>query len=176
MQIYKHTQTLAHLEEIANTHTHAHISLWLQQCWSQSIYSLGNVTAKAKTTARAVVTSPSMEILLMYAEPGVNTKGELGILVAIIGRQDPTQYLMHSNIGGKLTIILWFSKYSPFEFQTKTSQNIAKFLTLWFSFLKSLMQNVISWSRSQKGVWSLQGWRGGRKELHFSGEIQRTKV
>lgn len=30
-----------------------------------------------------------MEIFLMYAEPGVNTNGEIGILVAIIGSQDP---------------------------------------------------------------------------------------
>lgn len=94
-------QTYQHLEETANTH----ISLWLQQRWSQSIYSLGNVTAKAKTTARAVVTSPSIKSPLICAQPGVNTKRELGILVAIIRRQDPPQYFMHSNIEGKLTII-----------------------------------------------------------------------
>lgn len=65
--------------------------MWLQQCWSRSIHSLGNVTAEAKTTARAAVTSQSveMEIFLMYAEPGVNTNGEIGVLVAIIGSQDP---------------------------------------------------------------------------------------
>lgn len=84
------TPVLKHLHEKI-TKTHPHVSVWLQQCWSRSIHSLGNVTAEAKTTARAAVTSQSveMEIFLMYAEPGVNTNGEIGILVAIIGSQDP---------------------------------------------------------------------------------------
>lgn len=42
--------------------------------WSQYIHSLGNVTAKAKTTAKAAVASQSITILLMYAAPGVNIR------------------------------------------------------------------------------------------------------
>ena len=33
-----------------------------------------------------------MEIVHMYVDSGVNTKEELGILVAIIGSKDPTQF------------------------------------------------------------------------------------
>lgn len=98
MQIHKYRNTCTH----ARNNKHTLVPLWFQQCWSQSIHSLGNVTAKAKTTAPVVVTSPRMEILLMYEEPGVNTKGELGILVAIINSQDYS-ILIHSNIEGKHT-------------------------------------------------------------------------
>lgn len=47
---------------------------------------------KQSQTARAAVTSLPMEILLMYAEDGVNTKEGLDILVAIIGGQDSNQF------------------------------------------------------------------------------------
>lgn len=51
-----------------------------------------SIKLRKKEIARAAVTSPHMEILLMYAEAGVNTKRELSILFAITDDQDPTQY------------------------------------------------------------------------------------
>lgn len=68
------------------THTHTHISLRLHAGVLPSIH-WGMPLQKAKTT-----TTASMEILHMYADFGVNTKGERVILAAIMCSRDPTQF------------------------------------------------------------------------------------